>query len=148
MEKLVILGIVVLVAVWYFKNKKSKSKNVKDNIQEEFTETYCSKSSEVKEEVKEDIKEEDKVEVSLEKYPTELAENLKISNLEVTTINLPSIVEAKAPVDCTLDNLKELAKDIFSKQVEPLSYPTIYKYIADHYGYRTWKDFKKILESK
>ena len=148
MEKLVILGIVVLVAVWYFKNKKSKSKNVKDNIQEEFTETYCSKSSEVKEEVKEDIKEEDKVEVSLEKYPTELAENLKISNLEVTTINLPSIVEAKAPVDCTLENLKELAKDIFSKQVEPRSYATIYKYIADHYGYRTWKDFKKILESK
>ena len=152
MEKLVILGIVVLVAVWYFKNKKSKSKNVKDNIQEEFTETCCSKPSEVKEEVKEeikeDIKEEDKVEVSLEKYPTELAENLKISNLEVTTINLPSIIEAKAPVDCTLDNLKELAKDIFSKQVEPLSYAAIYKYIADHYGYRTWKDFKKILESK
>ena len=140
MEKLVMLGIVVLVAVWYFKNKKSKSKNVKDNIQEEFTETCCSKPSEVKE--------EDKVEVSLEKYPTELAENLKISNLEVTTINLPSIIEAKAPVDCTLDNLKELAKDIFSKQVEPLSYAAIYKYIADHYGYRTWKDFKKILESK
>ena len=144
MEKLVMLGIVVLVAVWYFKNKKSKSKNVKDDIQEEFTETCCSKPSEVKEEVKEEVK----VEVSLEKYPTELVENLKISNLEVTTINLPSIIEAKAPVDCTLDNLKELAKDIFSKQVEPLSYPTIYKYIADHYGYRTWKDFKKILESK
>ena len=148
MEKLVILGIVVLVAVWYFKNKKSKSKNVKDNIQEEFTETCCSEPSEVKEEVKEEIKEEVKVEVSLEKYPTELAENLKISNLEVIIINLPSIIEAKAPVDCTLDNLKELAKDIFSKQVEPLSYATIYKYIADHYGYRTWKDFKKILESK
>ena len=144
MEKLVMLGIVVLVAVWYFKNKKSKSKDVKDNIQEEFVETCCSKPSEVKEEVKEEVK----VEVSLEKYPTELAENLKISNLEVTTINLPSIIEAKAPVDCTLDNLKELAKDIFSKQVEPLSYATIYKYIADHYGYRTWKDFKKILESK
>ena len=144
MEKLVMLGIVVLAAVWYFKNKKSKSKNVKDNIQEEFTETCCSKPSEIKEE----IKVEDKVEVSLEKYPTELAENLKISNLEVTTINLPSIIEAKAPVDCTLDNLKELAKDIFSKQVEPLSYATIYKYIANHYGYRTWKDFKKILESK
>ena len=77
-----------------------------------------------------------------------MAENLKISNLEVTIINLPSIIEAKAPVDCTLDNLKELAKDIFSKQVELLSYATIYKYIADHYGYRTWKDFKKILESK
>ena len=152
MEKLVMLGIVVLVAVWYFKNKKSKSKDVKDNIQEEFVETCCSKPSEVKEEVKEDIKEEDKVEdkveVSLEKYPTELAENLKISNLEVTTINLPSIIETKAPVDCTLDNLKELAKDIFFKQVEPLSYVTIYKYIANHYGYRTWKDFKKILESK
>ena len=144
MEKLVVLGIMVVVVVWYFKSKKNKSKNVKDTIQEEFTETCCSKSSEDKEEVKE----EDKVEVSLEKYPTELAENLKISNLEVTTINLPSIIEAKAPVDCTLDNLKELAKDIFSKQVEPLSYATIYKYIADHYGYRTWKDFKKILESK
>lgn len=144
MEKLVMLGIVVVAVVWYFKSKKNKSKNVKDTIQEEFTETYCSKPSEIKEEVKE----EDKVEVSLEKYPTELAENLKISNLEVTTINLPSIIEAKAPVDCTLDNLKELAKDIFSKQVEPLSYATIYKYIADHYGYRTWKDFKKILESK
>ena len=144
MEKLVMLGIVVLAAVWYFKNKKSKSKNVKDNIQEEFTETCCSKPSEIKEE----IKVEDKVEVSLEKYSAELAENLKISNLEVTTINLPSIIEVKAPVDCTLDNLKELAKDIFSKQVEPLSYATIYKYIADHYGYKTWKDFKKILESK
>ena len=58
MEKLVLLGIVVLAAVWYFKNKKSKSKNVKDNIQEEFTETCCSKPSEVKEEVKEEIKEE------------------------------------------------------------------------------------------
>ena len=151
MEKLVVLGIIVVAVVWYFKNKKSKSKNVKDNIQEEFTETCCSKPSkpsEIKEEVKEEDKVEDKVEVSLEKYPTELAENLKISNLEVTTINLPSIIEAKAPVDCTLDNLKELAKDIFSKQVEPLSYATIYKYIADHYGYRTWKDFKKILESK
>ena len=149
MEKLVILGIVVLVAVWYFKNKKSKSKNVKDNIQEEFTETCCSETCCSKpSEVKEEVKEEDKVEVSLEKYPTELAENLKISNLEVTTINLPSIIETKAPVDCTLDNLKELAKDIFSKQVEPLSYATIYKYIANHYGYRTWKDFKKILESK
>ena len=140
MEKLIVLGIMVVAVVWYFKSKKNKSKNVKDTIQEEFTETCCSKSSEVKE--------EDKVEVSLEKYPTELAENLKISNLEVTTINLPSIIEAKAPVDCTLDNLKELAKDIISKQVEPLSYATIYKYIANHYGYRTWKDFKKILESK
>ena len=148
MEKLVILGIVVVAVVWYFKSKKNKSKNVKDTIQEEFTETCCSKPSEIKEEIKEEIKVEDKVEVSLEKYPTELAENLKISNLEVTTINLPSIIEAKAPVDCTLDNLKELAKDIFSKQVEPLSYATIYKYIADHYGYRTWKDFKKILETK
>jgi hypothetical protein len=144
MEKLIVLGIMVVAVVWYFKSKKNKSKNVKDTIQEEFTETCCSKSSEIKEE----IKEEDKVEVSLEKYPAELAENLKISNLEVIIINLPSIIEAKAPVDCTLENLKELAKDIFSKQVEPLSYATIYKYIADHYGYRTWKDFKKILESK
>ena len=147
MEKFVVLGIIVVAVVWYFKNKKSKAKNVKDNIQEEFTESCCSKPSKPSE-VKEEVKEEDKVEVSLEKYPTELAENLKISNLEVIIINLPSIIEAKAPVDCTLDNLKELAKDIFSKQVEPLSYATIYKYIADHYGYRTWKDFKKILESK
>lgn len=146
MEKLVMLGIVVLVAVWYFKNKKSKSKNVKDNIQEEFTETCCSKPSKTSK--SSEVKEEDKVEVSLEKYPAELAENLKISNLEVTIVNLPSIIEGRAPNDCTLDNLKELAKDIFSKQVEPLSYATIYKYIADHYGYRTWKDFKKILESK
>ena len=147
MEKLVVLGIIVVAVVWYFKNKKSKSKNVKDNIQEEFTETCCSKPSKPSE-VKEEDKEEDKVEVSLEKYPAELAENLKISNLEVTIVNLPSIIEGRAPNDCTLDNLKELAKDIFSKQVEPLSYATIYKYIADHYGYRTWKDFKKILESK
>ena len=146
MEKLVVLGIVVLAAVWYFKNKKSKLKNVKDNIQEEFTETCCSKPS--KPSKPSEVKEEDKVEVSLEKYPAELAENLKISNLEVTIVNLPSIIEGRAPNDCTLDNLKELAKDIFSKQVEPLSYATIYKYIADHYGYRTWKDFKKILESK
>ena len=146
MEDLIILGLVVLgvFAVWRFKNKINQLQKVKEDIQEEFTEHCCSKHSEIKEEVKV----EDKVEVSLEKYPTELAENLKISNLEVTIINLPSIIEAKAPVDCTLDNLKELAKDIFSKQVEPLSYATIYKYIADHYGYRTWKDFKKILESK
>ena len=146
MEKLVVLGIIVVAVVWYFKNKKSKSKNVKDNIQEEFTETCCSKPS--KPSKPSEVKEGDKVEVSLEKYPAELAENLKISNLEVTIVNLPSIIEGRAPNDCTLDNLKELAKDIFSKQVEPLSYATIYKYIADHYGYRTWKDFKKILESK
>ena len=143
MEKLIVLGIMVVAVVWYFKSKKNKSKNVKDTIQEEFTETCCSKSSKPSE-----VKEEDKVEVSLEKYPAELAENLKISNLEVTIVNLPSIIEGRAPNDCTLDNLKELAKDIFSKQVEPLSYATIYKYIANHYGYRTWKDFKKILESK
>lgn len=143
MEKLVVLGIMVVAVVWYFKSKKNKSKNIKDSIQEEFTETCCSKPSKPSE-----VKEEDKVEVSLEKYPAELAENLKISNLEVTIVNLPSIIEGRAPNDCTLDNLKELAKDIFSKQVEPLSYATIYKYIADHYGYKTWKDFKKILESK
>ena len=41
MEKLVILGIVVVAVVWYFKSKKNKSLNVKDTIQEEFTET-CS----------------------------------------------------------------------------------------------------------
>ena len=148
MDKLVILGIVVVAVVWYFKSKKNKSKNVKDTIQEEFTETRCSKSSDDKVEVNLSKTTEDKVEVSLEKYPAELAENLKISNLEVTIVNLPSIIEGIAPNDCTLDNLKELAKDIFSKQVEPLSYATIYKYIANHYGYRTWKDFKKILESK
>ena len=148
MEKLVVLGIMVVAVVWYFKSKKNKSKNVKDTIQEEFTETCCSKSSEDKVEVNLSKTTEDKVEVSLEKYPVELAENLKISNLEVTIVNLPSIIEGRAPNDCTLENLKELAKDIFSKQVEPLSYATIYKYIADHYGYRTWKDFKKILETK
>lgn len=38
--------------------------------------------------------------------------------------------------------------DVIIEQVEPLSYVTIYKYIADHYGHRTWKDFKKILENK
>ena len=43
---------------------------------------------------------------------------------------------------------KNLAKDIYNKQVEPLAYSTIYKYIADSYGYRTWKDFKKVLETK
>ena len=144
MEKLVMLGIVVLAAVWYFKNKKSKSENVKDNIQEEITETCCSKPSEVKE----DIKEEDKVKVSLEKYPAELAENLKISNLEVTTINLPDIIEMYRPNEVTMETIKNLAKDIYNKQVEPLAYSTIYKYIADSYGYRTWKDFKKVLETK
>ena len=144
MEKLVMLGIVVLVAVWYFKNKKSKSKDVKDNIQEEFVETCCSKPSEVKEEVKEEVK----VEVSLEKCPAELAENLKISNLEVTTINLPDIIEIYRPNEVTMKTIKYLAKDIYNKQVEPLTYSTIYKYIADSYGYRTWKDFKKVLETK
>ena len=121
---------------------------VKDIEKKIIDENNLNNKEDKKEDIKEDIKEEDKVEVSLEKYPAELAENLKISNLEVTIVNLPSIIEGRAPNDCTLDNLKELAKDIFSKQVEPLSYATIYKYIADHYGYRTWKDFKKILESK
>lgn len=148
MEKLVMLGIVVLAAVWYFKNKKSKSENVKEDIQEESTESCCSKPSEVKEEVKEDIKEEYKVKVSLEKYPAELAENLKISNLEVTTINLPDIIEMYRPNEVTMETIKNLAKDIYNKQVEPLAYSTIYKYIADSYGYRTWKDFKKVLETK
>ena len=135
MEKLAILGIIVVAVVWYFKSKKNKSKNVKDNIQEEFSETCCLKHSEVKEEV------------DLSKT-TEINEKSKIDNLEVIIANLPAIIEAKAPVDCNLENLKELAKDIFAKQVEPISYSTIYKYIADHYGYRTWKEFKKILETK
>ena len=37
MEKLVILGIVVVAVVWYFKSKKNKSLNAKDTIQEEFS---------------------------------------------------------------------------------------------------------------
>ena len=82
------------------------------------------------------------------KYPTELAENLKISNLEVTTINLPDIIEMYRPNEVTMETIKYLAKDIYNKQVEPLTYSTIYKYIADSYGYRTWKDFKKVLETK
>lgn len=130
----VILGIVVLGAVWYFKNKKNKLQTVNEDSQEESTKSCCSKHS------------EDKVE-SLES-PIKLDKNLKNEKLEVTLINLPLIIEAKAPNDCTLDNLKELAKEIYSQQVKPLSYPTIYKYIADHYGYRTWKEFKNILETK
>ena len=74
MEKLIVLGIMVVAVVWYFKSRKNKSKNVKDTIQEEFTETCCSKSSEVKEEVNLSKTTEDKVEVSLEKYPAEFSD--------------------------------------------------------------------------
>ena len=79
MEKLIVLGIMVVAVVWYFKSKKNKSKNVKDTIQEEFTETCCSKSSEDKVEVNLSKTTEDKVEVSLEKYITPIARTLKLN---------------------------------------------------------------------
>ena len=62
--------------------------------------------------------------------------------------NLPDIIEMYRPNEVTMETIKNLAKDIYNKQVEPLAYSTIYKYIADSYGYRTWKDFKKVLETK
>ena len=68
--------------------------------------------------------------------------------LDVTAENLPDIIEMYRPNEVTMETIKNLAKAIYNKQVEPLAYSTIYKYIADSYGYRTWKDFKKVLETK
>ena len=73
---------------------------------------------------------------------------INIKKLDVTTENLPDIIEMYRPNEVTMETIKNLAKDIYNKQVEPLAYSTIYKYIADSYGYRTWKDFKKVLETK
>ena len=73
---------------------------------------------------------------------------INIKKLDVTAENLPDIIEMYRPNEVTMETIKNLAKDIYNKQVEPLAYSTIYKYIADSYGYRTWKDFKKVLETK
>ena len=73
---------------------------------------------------------------------------INIKKLDVTAENLPDIIEMYRPNEVTMETIKNLVKDIYNKQVEPLAYSTIYKYIADSYGYRTWKDFKKVLETK
>lgn len=73
---------------------------------------------------------------------------INIKKLDVTAENLPDIIEMYRPNEVTMETIKNLAKDIYNKQVEPLAYSTIYKHIADSYGYRTWKDFKKVLETK
>ena len=82
-----------------------------------------------------------------EEIEREIKEN-NIKKLDITAENLPDIIEMYRPNEVTMETIKNLAKDIYNKQVEPLVYSTIYKYIADSYGYRTWKDFKKVLEIK
>ena len=109
------------------------------------------KREEIEREIIGEVKSIDELETISENKREEIEREIKeinIKKLDVTTENLPDIIEMYRPNEVTMETIKNLAKDIYNKQVEPLAYSTIYKYIADSYGYRTWKDFKKVLETK
>lgn len=155
----IIIGIlIVCVGVYFYKkmNKKSpccsetKHENV-DNKEEAFKELKNTVESTGEIKIIDEIKSTNELETIGENKREEIEREIKeinIKKLEVTTKNLPDIIEMCRPNEVTIETIKNLAKDIYSKQVEPLAYSTIYKYIADSYGYRTWKDFKKVLETK
>lgn len=160
----VIIGILVVwVGVYFYKkiNKKSpccSETDVKTEAEafEELKNTVES-SGEIKiiDEIKsadENKKEElEKVskEINIKKEELEKeSKEINIKKFEVTVENLPDIIEMYRPNQVSMEIIKSFAKDIYNKQVEPLSYATIYKCIADSYGYRTWKDFKNTLETK
>ena len=152
----IIVGIlIVCVGVYFYKkfNKKSPCCKSKQND----STTVNTDKAEVFEELKNtvdstgEVKSTSELETISENKREEIEREIKeinIKKLDVTTENLPDIIEMYRPNEVTMETIKNLAKDIYNKQVEPLAYSTIYKYIADSYGYRTWKDFKKVLETK
>ena len=163
MEKLVMLGIVVLVAGVYFykkmnkkspccsKSKQKDSTSVNTDKVEVFKELKNTVESTGEIEIIGEVKSTSELETISENKREEIEREIKeinIKKLDVTTENLPDIIEMYRPNEVTMETIKNLTKDIYNKQVEPLAYSTIYKYIANSYGYRTWKDFKKVLETK
>ena len=146
----IIVGIlIVCVGVYFYKkfNKKSPCCKSKQN---DSTSVNTDKA-EVFEELKNTVESTGEIETISENKREEIEREIKeinIKKLDVTVENLPDIIEMYRPNEVTMETIKNLAKDIYNKQVEPLAYSTIYKYIADSYGYRTWKDFKKVLETK
>ena len=146
----IIVGIlIVCVGVYFYKkfNKKSPCCKSKQN---DSTSVNTDKA-EVFEELKNTVESTGEIEIISENKREEIEREIKeinIKKLDVTAENLPDIIEMYRPNEVTMETIKNLAKDIYNKQVEPLAYSTIYKYIADSYGYRTWKDFKKVLETK
>lgn len=167
----IIVGIlIVCVGVYFYKkfNKKSPCCKSKQND----STTVNTDKAEVFEELKNTVESTGEIEIIGEVNSTgeletisevestgeletisenkreEIEREINIKKLDVTVENLPDIIEMYRPNEVTMETIKNLAKDIYNKQVEPLAYSTIYKYIADSYGYRTWKDFKKVLETK
>ena len=167
----IIVGIlIVCVGVYFYKkmNKKSPCCKSKQND----STTVNTDKAEVFEELKNTVESTGEIEIIGEVKSTgeieiigevkstseletigenkreEIEREINIKKLDVTAENLPDIIEMYRPNEVTMETIKNLAKDIYNKQVEPLAYSTIYKYIADSYGYRTWKDFKKVLETK
>ena len=159
----IIVGIlIVCVGVYFYKKFNKKSPCCSKLKQKDLT-TVNTDKAEVFEELKNTVESTGEIEIIDEVKSTSeletISENkreeiereikeINIKKLDVTTENLPDIIEMYRPNEVTMETIKNLAKDIYNKQVEPLAYSTIYKYIADSYGYRTWKDFKKVLETK
>ena len=146
----IIVGIlIVCVGVYFYKKMNKKSPCCKSK-QNDSTSVNTDKA-EVFEELKNTVESTGELETISENKREEIEREIKeinIKKLDVTAENLPDIIEMYRPNEVTMETIKNLAKDIYNKQVEPLAYSTIYKYIADSYGYRTWKDFKKVLETK
>ena len=159
----IIVGIlIVCVGVYFYKKFNKKSPWCSNSKQNDSTNVNTDKA-EVFEELKNTVESTSELETISEVESTgeleTISENkreeiereikeINIKKLDVTAENLPDIIEMYRPNEVTMETIKNLAKDIYNKQVEPLAYSTIYKYIADSYGYRTWKDFKKVLETK
>lgn len=156
----IIVGIlIVCVGVYFYKKMNKKSPCCSKSKQNDST-TVNTDKAEVFEELKNtvestgeieiigEVKSTSEIETISENKREEIEREINIKKLDVTAENLPDIIEMYRPNEVTMETIKNLAKDIYNKQVESLAYSTIYKYIADSYGYRTWKDFKKVLETK
>ena len=159
----IIVGILIVCVVVYFYKKMNKKSPCCSKSKQNDSTTVNTDKVEVFEELKntvestgeikiiDEIKSTSELETIGENKREEIEREIKeinIKKLDVTAENLPDIIEMYRPNEVTMETIKNLAKDIYNKQVEPLAYSTIYKYIADSYGYRTWKDFKKVLETK
>ena len=156
----IIVGIlIVCVGVYFYKKMNKKSPCCSKSKQNDST-TVNTDKAEVFEELKNTVESTSEIETIGEVESTseletisenkreEIEREINIKKLDVTAENLPDIIEMYRPNEVTMETIKNLAKDIYNKQVESLAYSTIYKYIANSYGYRTWKDFKKVLETK
>ena len=146
----VLYGILIVCIVGYFYRKinkkspcssetKQKHENV-DSKEDAFKELKNTVESTGKIKIVDEIKLTDKNKI-------DVLTKIDIRKLEVTLENLPDVIEMYRPNEVTMETIKSFAKDIYNHQVEPLAYSTIYKYIANSYGYRTWLDFRKNIDT-